>query len=91
MEAKRIFKRKLGVVKSDAMDKSVTVVVERKVLEPRFKKYVRRCSKFMAHDEKNECKKGDTVTIRECRPLSKRKRWRVEEILKRSSDIGRMV
>jgi small subunit ribosomal protein S17 len=87
MEAKRVFKRKLGVIKSDAMDKSVTVTVERTVLDPCFKKYVRRRSKFMAHDEKNECKKGDTVTIRECRPLSKRKRWRVEEILKRSSDL----
>lgn len=87
MEANRVFKRKLGVVKSDAMDKSVTVMVERTVLEPLFKKYVRRRSKFMVHDEKNECKKGDTITIRECRPLSKRKRWRVEEILRRSSGL----
>lgn len=87
MEGKRIYKRKTGVVKSNAMDKSVTVMVERTVLEPRFKKYVRRRSKFMAHDEKNECRKGDHVAIRECRPLSKRKRWRVDEVLKRSSDI----
>lgn len=88
MEAKHVFKKKLGVVKSDAMNKSITVMVERTVLDPRFKKYVRRRNKFMAHDEKNECRKGDTVTIRECRPLSKRKRWRVDEIVKRSSDIA---
>ncbi len=88
MESKRIFKRKLGVVTSDAMEKSVTVMIERTVMDPRFKKYVRRRSKFMAHDEKNECRTGDTVTIRECRPLSKHKRWRVEGIVKRASDIA---
>ncbi len=87
MEGNRVCKRKLGVVTSDGMDKSVTVRVERTILEPRFKKYIRRCSKFMAHDEKNECRKGDSVAIRECRPLSKNKRWRVEEIIKRASDI----
>jgi len=88
MESKRVFKKKLGVVASDAMEKSVTVMIERTVMDPRFKKYVRRRSKFMAHDEKNECRTGDTVTIRECRPLSKRKRWRVEGIVKRASDIA---
>ena len=87
MEGNRVYKKKLGVVASNAMDKSVTVTVERTVLDPRFKKYVRHRSKFMAHDEKNECRKGDKVAIRECRPLSKRKRWRVDEVLKRSSDL----
>jgi small subunit ribosomal protein S17 len=87
MEGNRVYKKKLGVVASNAMDKSVTVMVERMVLDPRFKKYVRHRSKFMAHDEKNECRKGDKVAIRECRPLSKRKRWRVDEVLKRSSGI----
>ena len=87
MEGNRVYKKKLGVVASNAMDKSVTVTVERMVLDPRFKKYVRHRSKFMAHDEKNECRKGDKVAIRECRPLSKRMRWRVDEVLKRSSDI----
>ena len=80
-------KQKMGVVVSNAMDKSVTVMVERTVLDPTFKKYVRRRKKFMAHDEKNECHKGDTVVIRECRPLSKRKRWRVESVVQRSSGI----
>lgn len=78
-------KNKSGVVLSDAMDKSVLVLVERTVLDPRFKKYVRRKKKFMAHDEKNECRIGDTVSLRECRPLSKRKCWRVDGILKRAS------
>jgi small subunit ribosomal protein S17 len=87
MEGKRIFKKKSGVVMSNAMDKSVTVMVERTVMDPRFKKYVRRRNKFMAHDEKNECRIGDMVAIKECRPLSKRKRWRVEEIVKRASDV----
>ena len=76
-------KSKIGVVFSDAMDKSATVIVSRTVLNEQFKKYVHRKKKFMAHDEKNECKKGDTVLIRECRPLSKRKRWTVEKILER--------
>lgn len=75
----------VGTVVSDSMDKSVTVLVERTVLEPRFKKYVRRQKKFMAHDEKNECKRGDTVMIRECRPLSKHKRWRIQNILERAT------
>jgi len=82
-----IKKRKTGVVVSSAMDKSVTVMVERTVLDPTFKKYVRRRKKFMAHDEKNECHAGDTVVIRECRPLSKRKRWRVENIIVKASGI----
>jgi small subunit ribosomal protein S17 len=87
MDGQRIFKRKVGVVVSNAMDKSVTVEVERTVLEPQFKKYVRRRNRFMAHDERNECQKGDTVAIRECRPLSKRKRWRVENILTKASGV----
>lgn len=87
MQEKHIFKRKVGVVVSDSMDKSITVMVERMVMDPEFKKYVRRRNKFMAHDEKNECRKGDTVMIRECRPLSKRKRWRVESIVEKSSGI----
>jgi small subunit ribosomal protein S17 len=74
-----------GTVVSDAMEKSVTVLVERTVLEPEFKKYVRRRKKFMAHDEKNECKVGDTVMIRECRPLSKRKCWRVHSIIEKAT------
>ena len=86
MEGLQKAKRKIGVVVSSAMDKSVTVQVERTVLEPTFKKYVRRKKKFMAHDESNTCNKGDKVVIRECRPLSKRKRWRVESVVQKASE-----
>lgn len=66
-----------GIVVSDAADKTVTVVVERRVADPLYKKTVRRSKKFAAHDETNACKKGDVVRIQECRPISKRKRWEV--------------
>ena len=68
----------VGTVVSDAMDKTVVVRVERLVQEPRYKKYVRRYSRFMAHDEQNDCRVGDQVRIIEHRPLSKRKRWKVQ-------------
>jgi len=86
MENLRKGKTKIGFVVSNSMNKSVTVEVQRTVLEPMFKKYVKRKKKFMAHDEKNECNTGDMVVIRECRPLSKRKRWRVENIVEKSSE-----
>jgi len=86
MENLRKGKTKIGFVVSNSMNKSVTVEVQRTVLEPMFKKYVKRKKKFMAHDEKNECNTGDMVVIRECRPLSKRKRWRVENIIEKSSE-----
>ena len=72
-----------GVVVSDKMDKTVVVLVERLVKHPVYKKYVRRQSKFMAHDENNDCRTGDTVLIRQSRPLSRQKRWRVSKVLER--------
>ena len=66
-----------GVVVSDKMDKTITVKVERKVMHPLYKKFIRRSKKYAAHDEKNAFKVGDVVSIRECRPLSKNKRWEV--------------
>lgn len=72
-----------GVVTSDKMDKSVVVTIERLEKHPVFKKYIRRCKKFKAHDEKNACKVGDKVRIRECRPISKDKCWRVVAIVER--------
>ena len=66
-----------GVVTSDKMDKTVTVMVERKIQHPLYKKFIRRSKKYAAHDEANQFKAGDTVRIRECRPLSKRKTWEV--------------
>ncbi|HDL89841.1 MAG TPA: 30S ribosomal protein S17 [Thermodesulforhabdus norvegica] len=78
-------KSRVGVVVSDKMDKTVTVLVERLVLHPKYRKYVRRRKKFKAHDEKNLCRTGDKVLIEETRPLSKTKRWRVVRILQRLS------
>jgi small subunit ribosomal protein S17 len=66
-----------GVVVSDKMDKTVIVRVDRRVMDPLYKKFIRRSNKYAAHDETNACKVGDLVRIRECRPLSKRKRWEV--------------
>lgn len=74
-----------GRVVSDKMDKSVTVLVERKVAHPIYGKYVKRSTKLHAHDENNECKIGDTVSIEECRPLSKTKSWRLVKVLERAS------
>ncbi len=66
-----------GVVVSDKMDKTVVVKVERRLMHPLYKKFIRRSKKYAAHDEGNISKVGDVVEIRECRPLSKRKRWEV--------------
>ena len=71
---KRIMK---GVVVSDKMDKSVVVNVERRTQHPLYKKFIRRSKKYVAHDENNACKEGDVVQIQECRPISKRKNWKV--------------
>lgn len=78
-------KEKIGRVVSDSMQKTITVLVERRVQHPRYKKYIRQRKKFYAHDEKEEAKVGDMVRIMETRPLSKLKRWRLVEILERSS------
>lgn len=77
-------KERTGVVVSTKMDKSITVAVKRKVKHPIYGKFVNKTTKFIAHDEKNECGAGDTVLIMETRPLSKTKRWRLVEILERA-------
>lgn len=74
----------VGHVVSDKMQKSITVLVERRVKHPLYKKYVKRSSRIHAHDEKDECKVGDKVSIEPCRPLSKTKAWRLHEILDRA-------
>lgn len=84
MEKRNLRKERIGVVLSNKMDKSVVVAVERKVKHPIYKKFIKTTSKFMAHDEKNECQIGDTVKINETRPLSKNKCWRMSEILERA-------
>lgn len=73
-----------GIVSSDKMDKSRVIVVERRVKHPLYKKYVKKTSKFMAHDENNTSHIGDTVRITETRPLSRRKRWRLVEIIEKA-------
>jgi small subunit ribosomal protein S17 len=75
---------KVGTVVSSAMDKTVTVTVAKTTVHPLYHRQIRRTSKFAAHDEKNECRVGDQVMIVSCRPLSKRKRWRVSRIIKRA-------
>lgn len=77
-------KTRVGVVVSDARDKTVTVEVPASFTHPRYDKVVRRSSKFHAHDETNDAKAGDTVRIMETRPISKQKRWRVVEIVERA-------
>ena len=77
-------KERIGVVVSNKMDKSIVVLVERKVKHPKYGKFVKKSTNFMAHDEKNECNIGDTVKIMETRPLSKNKCWRLVEIIERA-------
>jgi len=81
---RQLRKTRTGLVVSNKMDKSVVVSVERKVKHPIYGKFVKKTTKFMAHDEKNDCGIGDTVLIMETRPLSKNKNWRLVEILERA-------
>ncbi len=76
-------KERVGVVVSNKMDKSVVVAVARMEKHPVYGKFVKKTTKFVAHDEKNECSEGDTVRIMETRPLSKTKRWRLVEIVEK--------
>ena len=85
MEEKRAQRKvRTGIVVSNKMNKSITVKVERLVQHPTYKKYQRKTTKFMAHDEENTCGIGDTVSIMETRPLSKNKCWRLLEIIQRA-------
>jgi small subunit ribosomal protein S17 len=77
-------KTRIGVVTSQKMDKTITVSIERRVAHPIYRKYFKKTSKLMAHDEKNECAVGDKVKIMETRPLSARKRWRLVEIVEKA-------
>lgn len=77
-------KERIGIVTSSKMDKSIVVTVERRVKHPKYGKFVNKSSKFVAHDEKNDCNEGDTVRIMETRPLSKLKNWRLVEVIERA-------
>ena len=84
MEKTKVLKGKIGLVVSDRMDKTIVVAVENRVIHQRYKKIIKKTSKFKAHDEKNECKIGDKVRIVECRPLSKGKKTRVVEVIEKA-------
>ena len=86
-EVKRSGRVATGTVVSDRMDKSITVLVERRVRHPVYGKIIRLSSKLHAHDENNECKIGDKVTVVECRPLSKTKTWMLQNVDVRTRDI----
>lgn len=83
-EERNLRKEIIGRVTSSKMDKSITVMVESKMKHPIYGKFVTKSTKFMAHDENNECGEGDTVRIMGTRPLSKNKRWRLVEIVERA-------
>ena len=82
--ARNFRKEKIGVVKSNKMEKSIVVAVERKVKHGKYGKFLNKTSTFVAHDEKNECSIGDTVRIMETRPLSKTKNWRLVEVIEKA-------
>jgi small subunit ribosomal protein S17 len=84
METRNERKSITGIVSSSKMDKTITVLVERRIKHPFYGKFVKKSKKFMAHDEYNDCHVGDKVVIEETRPLSKNKRWRLIEVLERA-------
>ena len=84
MVERNLRKTRIGVVKSNKMDKTITVTVERKVKHPIYGQFVKKTTSFHAHDEKNECTVGDIVKIMESRPLSKTKRWRLVEVVEKA-------
>ncbi|HFB61582.1 MAG TPA: 30S ribosomal protein S17 [Bacteroidetes bacterium] len=84
MEKRNLRKERIGLVVSNKMDKSIVVKIERRFKHPIYGKFVKKTNKFIAHDEKNECNIGDTVRIMETRPLSKKKNWRLVEIIERA-------
>jgi small subunit ribosomal protein S17 len=86
-QAEKVVRTVTGRVVSDKMDKTVTVLVERSVKHPLYGKVVRRSNKFHAHDEGNECREGDLVTIEESRPLSRTKTWRVSKIVEKARTV----
>jgi small subunit ribosomal protein S17 len=86
-QEKRAARTLVGQVVSNKMDKTVAVVIERRVEHPLYRKYVRKSTKLLAHDENNECGEGDVVAIEECRPLSKNKSWRLQRVIERASRV----
>lgn len=84
MSERNLRKTRIGLVTSDKRDKTITVSIERKLRHPIYGKFIKKTKKYAVHDERNDCRTGDTVKIMETRPLSKTKRWRVLEVLERA-------
>jgi small subunit ribosomal protein S17 len=84
---RKVARQLTGRVVSDKMDRTVTVLVERRVTHPLYGKIVTRSKKYHAHDETNECKAGDLVTIEECRPISRTKNWRVARLVEKAKTV----
>ena len=85
MSEQKVERTLMGKVVSNKMDKSITVLVERRVQHPVYGKYMRRSTKLHAHDESNQCSEGDVVTIKECRPISKSKNWMLVDVVVRAT------
>ena len=83
----QITRQETGIVVSSSRDKTITVLIERKVKHPMYKKILRRSTKIHAHDENNESGKGDLVTIQECRPISKTKSWKLINVIEKTKEI----
>jgi small subunit ribosomal protein S17 len=84
METRKLRKTKVGIVSSNKMDKTISVLVERRIKHPIYGKFLKKSKKFLAHDEQNQCNEGDLVRIMETRPLSKNKTWRLVEIIEKA-------
>lgn len=84
MVQRSLRKTRIGIVVSNKMDKTITIAIERRIPHPIYKKYFKKTTKLMAHDEKQECSIGDKVKVMETRPLSKNKRWRLVEIVEKA-------
>lgn len=84
MEERNLRKTRIGVVSSNKMDKTILVTVQRRLKHPLYGKFVKKTTRYMTHDEKNECTVGDLVRIMETRPLSKNKRWRLVEVIEKA-------
>lgn len=86
-KTEKLTRTQTGRVVSDKMDKSITVMIERRVAHPLYQKYVTKSTKVAAHDESNECKQGDVVVIEECKPISKNKSWRLVKVVEKAPVI----
>jgi len=83
--------QKIGVVSSNKMQKTIVVTVDRRIMHPLYKKVTRKSKRFLVHDERGECQPGDMVRIEETRPLSRRKRWRVVQVISKAVQVGQVA